>query len=135
MQTRALHSTVTADGTLRLSIDAAELEPGPEDVIVRVDAAPINPTDIFLMLSMADVAQATHRDGVLEIPLAPGLVQAFAARVDKPLVIGTEGAGTVVAAGASPAAQALVGKVVAAHGRMHEESPPLSRSQRSRSTR
>jgi NADPH:quinone reductase len=115
MQTRVFRSTVTADAKLRLSIEDVDLEPGADDVIVRVDAAPINPTDIFLMLSMADVDKAVSKDGVLEAPLAPALVQAFAARVDKPLAIGTEGAGTIVAAGASPAAQALLGKVVAAH--------------------
>jgi len=115
MQTRVFHSTVTADGKLRLSIDDVELDAGPDDVIVRVDAAPINPTDIFLMLSMADVAQAVSRDGVLEVPLAPALLTAFAARVDKPIPIGTEGAGMVIAAGASSAAQALLGKIVALH--------------------
>ncbi|MDX2093566.1 MAG: hypothetical protein SFX73_37335, partial [Kofleriaceae bacterium] len=116
MQARIFHSSLTAGAKLRLSVDTVELgAPGPDEVIVRVDAAPINPTDIFLMTSMADLGRATSQNGVFEAPVAAPLVQFFAARVDKPLPIGTEGAGTVVEAGSAPAAQALLGKVVAAH--------------------
>lgn len=115
MKTRALHSTLTADARLRLTLDDIDLgEPGPEEVIVRVDAAPINPTDLYLMLSMADLARATLDGGALVAPAPAAAVAMSAGRLDKPLPVGTEGAGTVVAAGATPAAQALVGKVVAA---------------------
>jgi NADPH2:quinone reductase len=116
MQARIFHSTLTAGAKLRLTVDTVDLgAPGPDEVIVRVDAAPVNPTDIFLMTSMADLARGATQDGVLEAPVAAPLVQFFAGRVDKPLPIGTEGAGTVIEAGSSPAAQALLGKVVAAH--------------------
>lgn len=117
MQARVLHSTLTADARIRLTLDAVDLPaPGPDEVVVRVDAAPVNPTDVVLMLSFADLAAATTRDGVLEAPVPPPVAQAFAARGGQPLVVGTEGAGTVVAAGSSPAAQALVGKIVSAVG-------------------
>jgi NADPH:quinone reductase-like Zn-dependent oxidoreductase len=115
MKARALHSTLTADARLRLSLDEIDLgEPGPDEVIVRVDAAPINPTDLYLMLSTADLSRATMEGGALVAPVPAGAVAMSAGRLDKPLPIGTEGAGTVVAAGASPSAQALVGNVVAA---------------------
>jgi NADPH:quinone reductase-like Zn-dependent oxidoreductase len=113
MKARALHSTLTADARLRLSLDEIDLgEPGPDEVIVRVDAAPVNPTDLYLMLSMADLSRASLEGSVLVAPVPAAAVAMSAGRVDKPLPIGTEGAGTVVAAGAN--AQALVGKIVAA---------------------
>jgi NADPH2:quinone reductase len=115
MQARALHSTVTSDARLRLTLEEIDLgEPGPDEVIVRVDAAPVNPTDLYLMLSMADLSRATNEGGALVAPVSGAVVAMSAGRLGKPLPVGTEGAGTVVAAGASPAAQALVGKVVAA---------------------
>jgi NADPH:quinone reductase-like Zn-dependent oxidoreductase len=115
MKARALHSTLTADARIRLALEDIDLgEPGAEEVIVRVDAAPVNPTDLYLMLSMADLSRATMEGGALVAPVPAGAVAVSAGRLDTPLPIGTEGAGTVVAAGTSPAAQALVGKVVAA---------------------
>jgi NADPH:quinone reductase-like Zn-dependent oxidoreductase len=117
MKARALHSTLTADARIRLTLDDVDLgDPAADEVILRVDAAPVNPTDLYLMLSMADVSRATAADGALVAPVPAGVVAVFASRIDKPLPVGTEGAGTVVAAGASPAAQALLGKVVAAAG-------------------
>jgi NADPH:quinone reductase-like Zn-dependent oxidoreductase len=115
MKARALHSTLTADARLRLTLDEVDLgEPGADEIIVRIDAAPINPTDLYLMLSMADLSRATLEGGALVAPVPAAVVAMSAGRIDKPLPVGSEGAGTVVAAGASPAAQALVGKVVAA---------------------
>lgn len=117
MKARELHSTLTEDGTLRLSIDDVDLgEPAADEVIVQVEAAPINPTDLFLMLSMADLGKASLRGGALEAPVPPGVTKVFAGRLGQPLPVGTEGAGTVVAAGAS--AQALLGKRVGANGGM-----------------
>jgi NADPH:quinone reductase len=108
---------VTTDGTLRLTIDPVDLgEPGPDEVIVRIEAAPVNPTDIFLMLSMADLAQARAVDGALEAPVPPGVTKVFAGRLDQPLTVGSEGAGTVVAGGANQ--EALIGKRVGANGGM-----------------
>ena len=113
MKARELQSTLTADGTLRLTI--AELEvppPAADEAIVRIEAAPVNPTDIFLMLSMADLARARLVDGALEAPVPPVVVGVFAGRLGQPLAVGSEGAGTVVEAGASAQAQALLGKRV-----------------------
>jgi NADPH:quinone reductase-like Zn-dependent oxidoreductase len=113
MKARSLHSTLTADAKIRISLSEIDLgEPGADEVIVRVDAAPVNPTDLYLMLAMADLTRATTEGGALVAPVPAAVVAMAAGRVDKPVPIGTEGAGIVVAAGAN--AQALVGKIVAA---------------------
>jgi NADPH:quinone reductase-like Zn-dependent oxidoreductase len=114
MHARALRSTLTADAHIKLTLVDVDLgEPGSDDVIVRIDAAPVNPTDTFLMLSMADLSRATIVDGAVVAPVPPGVTAAFAGRIDQALPVGSEGAGTVVAAGSSAAAQALLGKIVA----------------------
>lgn len=119
MKAHALHSTLTADGHIRLTLDEVDLgDPGPDEVIVRVDATPVNPTDLALMLSGADLSRATASAGTVVAPVPAGVLKVFASRIDRPLPLGTEGAGTVVAAGASPAAQALAGKLVASSGGM-----------------
>ncbi len=128
MKARELHSTLTADGTIRLTIDEVDLgdELHPSDVIVRVDAAPVNPTDLFLLLSMADLSRASVSGGALVAPVPPAVLKTFDKRIDQPLTVGSEGAGTVIAAGSSEAAQALLGKVVATNGGMfatHRKMP------------
>lgn len=100
-----------------MTIDDVDLgDPGPDEVIVRVEAAPVNPTDIFLMLSMADLSRAKVAGGVLEAPVPPAVTNFFSGRIGQALPVGSEGAGTVIAAGAS--GQALVGKRVGASGGM-----------------
>ncbi len=117
MQARSLHSTLSDDATIRLSLTDIDLgEPSADEVIVRVDAAPVNPTDIYLMLSMADLSRASVVDGAVVAPVPRAVVDVFAKRLGQALPIGVEGAGTVVAAGSGAGAQALLGKVVAAAG-------------------
>jgi NADPH:quinone reductase len=116
-----LRSLVTPDQTVELFLDTAEVpEPGPNEVLIRVEAAPINPSDLGLLLAGADVAAAvasgTPDRPVLTAPLPAATMRAMKARVGAPLPAGNEGAGTVVAAGESPAARALLGKQVAAAG-------------------
>jgi len=111
---RQLESTVSEEGRLHLAVGQVALpEPGPDDVMVRVEAAPINPTDLAVLLASANVDSLRALDtGVLaEIP--PRAMKLHRGRLGRPLVAGYEGAGTVVAAGAAPAAQALLGRVVA----------------------
>ena len=56
---RQLRSLVTPQSELRLSVSTVDTpRPGPRDVLVRVEAAPINPSDLALLLAMADVSQA-----------------------------------------------------------------------------
>jgi len=116
-----LRSLVRADQTLELFLDTVEVpEPGPGEVVVRVEAAPINPSDLGLLLAGADVTAAVVGGSadrpVVTAPLPDAAMRAVAGRVGIPMPAGNEGAGTVVAAGTSAAAAALLGKTVAAAG-------------------
>jgi NADPH:quinone reductase-like Zn-dependent oxidoreductase len=118
---RQLRSLIKADGTLELSLTTVPTpEPAADEVVVRVEAAPINPSDLGLLFGPADPT-TLRQSGDAHAPVVTATVpekamRMVAARVGKSLPVGNEGAGTVVAAGASPAAQALVGKVVAVLG-------------------
>lgn len=110
-----LRSTVTSGGELKLNLVPVETgAPGEGEVVVRVEAAPINPSDLGLLLGPADPAQLiAGRDDhgpTLTGPIASDRMGAMKARLDQPLPVGNEGAGTVVAAG--PGAEALLGKTV-----------------------
>jgi NADPH:quinone reductase len=116
-----LRSLVRADQTVELFLEAVEVpEPGPGDVVVRVEAAPINPSDLGLLLAGADVTAAVSTGPadrpVVTVPLPDAAMRALKKRVGVPMPVGNEGAGTVVAAGSSAAAQALLGKSVAVAG-------------------
>src|SRR3984893_4050489 len=116
-----LRSLGTSCGTLALSLPEVPVPtPGANEVLVRVEASPINPSDLGLLIASADMATATVA-GTPERPivtasLGQAAVGALSARLDKSLAVGNEGAGTVVAAGSSSAAQALIGKRVAIAG-------------------
>ena len=116
-----LRSLVKADQSVELFLAAVEVPaPGPGEVVVRVEAAPINPSDLGLLLAGADISAATWTGTadrpVVTAPLPEAAVRAAKGRVGVPMPVGNEGAGTVVAAGSSAAAGALLGKVVAAAG-------------------
>jgi NADPH:quinone reductase len=110
-----LRSTVTGEGDAVIALhECAVRAPAEREVVVRIEAAPINPSDLGLLFGRGDVAKAESLDdGVgLRIPLSAGALAANAARVGIELPAGNEGGGVVVAAGDSPAAQALVGRLV-----------------------
>lgn len=116
-----LRSLVTSEGTLELSLhDVPVPTPAANEVLVRVEASPINPSDLALLTAGADMANATvggtPERPVVTAPLSEGALAGLSARVDVPLPVGNEGAGTVVAAGSSPTAQALLGKTVGIAG-------------------
>jgi NADPH:quinone reductase-like Zn-dependent oxidoreductase len=120
-QSLQLRSLLTPDGVLELSLARVPTPmPKADEVLIRVEATPINPTDMSLLLATADLA-TLERAGTADEPVArakvgqPGL-RAMAARFGQSLPVGSEGAGTVVAAGDAPEAQALLGKTVAAAG-------------------
>jgi hypothetical protein len=79
---------------------------------VRIQAAPVNPSDLLLLFANGDVDEAVPIEGGFRIPLGPAALAANAARIGVPMQAGNEGGGTVVAAGSSPEAQALLGRVV-----------------------
>ncbi len=116
-----LRSLIKRSGELELSL--AEVEtPTPRggEVLVRVEAAPINPSDLGLLTGPADLATATV-GGTAERPVVTARVpeaamRVMAARLDQSMPVGNEGAGTVMAAGDSAAAQALLGRRVAVLG-------------------
>ena len=116
-----LQSLVRADNTLELFLVTVPVpEPGPTEVLIRVEASPVNPSDLGLLLAGADVPAATVAGPpdrpVITAPIPEAAMRGLAARVGTPMPAGNEGAGTVVAAGTSEAAQALLGKKVAAAG-------------------
>lgn len=114
---RQLFSTVTEDGALDLSIrDVPVPTPTDDQVLVKVAATPINPSDLAVLLSAADPNGFEASSDGARGPIPEAARRFTAPRAGKPLPIGNEGAGTVVAAGDDPAAQALIGKTVAAAG-------------------
>jgi NADPH:quinone reductase len=124
---RQLRSLVTPDGKVELSLVTVDVPPpGPDDVVVRVEASPINPSDLGLMLAGADLGTARTSgpsdDPVVVASLPPASLRALSARVGQSLPVGNEGAGTVVDSGSAELARALMGKTVAvAGGAMYSE--------------
>src|SRR5262244_1985376 len=116
-----LRSIVKKDGSLEISLVSVPTpEPKPEEVIVRVDASPINPSDQGLLFGGADLSTAkasgTPDRPVVTATVPPAALKAVGGRLDQSLPVGNEGAGVVVRAGTTPAAQALMGKTVAILG-------------------
>jgi NADPH:quinone reductase len=116
-----LQSLVKGDQTLEVFLaDAGVPEPGPDDVIVAVEAAPINPSDLGLLFAGADMTAAVVSGSaerpVVTAPIPPSAMRALGGRIGTPMPVGNEGAGAVVAAGSSAVAQALLGKTVAVAG-------------------
>jgi NADPH:quinone reductase-like Zn-dependent oxidoreductase len=113
---KQLFTLISSDGKLEMSLkDVNVPAPKSHEVIVRVEAAPINPSDMWPMFGPANLAKAQLSDDkqTLSAPLYPGMLSRIKSRLDQVLPIGNEGAGTVVAAGDSEVAQALMGKTVA----------------------
>ncbi len=116
-----LRSLITPEGVLELSLVSVPVPtPAADEVIVRVEAAPINPSDLGLLFGGADMTTAqaagTPESPVVSATVPPVVMAAMAGRVGDSLPVGNEGAGVVIAAGDSPAAQALLGKTVAILG-------------------
>jgi NADPH:quinone reductase-like Zn-dependent oxidoreductase len=118
---KELRSSVSPEGTLQLSLlDVPLGELSANEVLIRVEASPINPSDLGLLFAGADMTSATVSgtadDPVVTAPIAEGVMRALGGRVGISMPAGNEGAGTVVAAGSSDEAQSLMGKTVAAAG-------------------
>ncbi|HWA60088.1 MAG TPA: zinc-binding dehydrogenase [Caulobacteraceae bacterium] len=116
-----LRSLVKSSGELELSLAKVPVpEPGPDEILVRVEATPINPSDLGLLLGPADVSAlkvaGSGTDAVVTAPVPAAAMRAMAARVDQSMPVGNEGAGVVIKAGSSPEAQGLLGRTVAILG-------------------
>lgn len=110
-----LRSTITADGMLRLHLERVVLpEPGPGQLLVRIEAAPINPSDLSLLFGPADMETLALEGQVLTARIPDRAMPAVKGRIGQSLPVGNEGAGTVVEAG--PDRRHLIGKRVAMLG-------------------
>ena len=112
-----LRSKIREDNVLELSLTDIEIpQPGPNEVLVKVEAAPLNPSDLALLFGPADMTTAKVSGSsdrpVIEANIPEGLMKMVKPRIGQSLAVGNEGAGTVIAAGESEAAQALLGKLV-----------------------
>jgi NADPH:quinone reductase-like Zn-dependent oxidoreductase len=116
-----LRSLIKKSGELELSLlNVPTLEPGPDEVVVRVEATPINPSDLGLLTGAADLSTA-KASGTRELPVVTAKVpeagmRAMAGRLDESMPVGNEGAGVVVKTGSSDAAKALMSKTVSMIG-------------------
>jgi len=108
-------------GELELSLLRVPVpDPHTDEVLVRIEASPLNPSDLGLLFGAADMTTAVY-SGTADHPVVtatipPARMSAVAARLDQSMPVGNEGAGVVIAAGASGEAQALLGKTVALIG-------------------
>jgi NADPH2:quinone reductase len=124
---RRVVSLLRASGELEVTLDIqATPVPGDGELLLRVEAAPLNPADIKLMFCAIPPGQLTANGKgearAVRGTVGPGQLAALAARIDVPLAAGNEGAGLVVAAGGSPTAQALLSqRVSVAAGGMFSE--------------
>ena len=116
-----LRSLVQADGQLQITLESTPVpSPGADEVLIQVQATPINPSDMGLLFGLADLStlqvSGTADRPVVSARIPEAAMPSMAARVGESMPVGNEGAGLVVAAGASPAAQALLGRTVAVIG-------------------
>lgn len=113
-----LRSTISEDGQLDIRlVEVAMPEPKDKEVVVRIEATPINPSDLGLLFGASDRDTAIVSDGpVVNATVPADKMPGMAGRLGQSLPVGNEGAGTVVAAGAAPEAQALMGRMVSVIG-------------------
>src|SRR5437899_3713862 len=116
-----LRSIVKQSGELELSLVSVPIPaPAPNEVLVRVEASPINPSDLGLLFGAADMSTAqisvTTNGPVVTARIPDRAMKSMAGRLDVSMPVGNEGAGVVVGAGSSDAAQRLLGKTVAVLG-------------------
>lgn len=116
-----LRSLVKSSGELELSLGRTVIRtPAPDEVVVRIEASPINPSDIGLLFGAADMSTAKASGSadhpVVTASIPERFLKSMAGRLDQSMPVGNEGAGVVVEAGVSGAAQALLGKTVAVIG-------------------
>lgn len=116
-----LRSLIKTSGELEISlVDVPTPEPADDEVVVRIEAAPINPSDLGLLVGAADMSTAkasgTKEAPVITAKVPGGAMRAMGARLDQSLPVGNEGAGVVIKTGSSDAAKTLMGKTVAMIG-------------------
>src|SRR6202043_135993 len=116
-----LRSLIKKNGELEISLlRVPTREPSADEVVVRIEASPINPSDLGLLVGAADMTSAkasgTKDAPVITAKVPEAAMRAMAARLDESMPVGNEGAGVVIKTGSSDAAKALMGKTVAMIG-------------------
>ena len=116
-----LRSLITEDAVLKIGLTAAPIpEPAADEIVIKMEAAPLNPSDMALLTLHADLSTGrttgSGADTVFTADIPAHLMNSVTARIGKSLPVGNEGSGTVVRAGSGDAAQALLGKIVAVVG-------------------
>ena len=114
-------STVTDAGELRLELIEKPIPtPKENEIVIKIEATPINPSDQGVMFGLSDIGAAktsgSGKDTVLTVPVSAQGLRVMKARLGQPLAVGNEGSGTVVATGSSDLAKSLAGKTVAVMG-------------------
>jgi NADPH:quinone reductase-like Zn-dependent oxidoreductase len=116
-----LRSLIKSSGELEISLQSVPTSaPGPDEVVVRVEATPINPSDLGLLTGAADLATAkasgSKANPVITAKVPEAGMTAMAGRLDQSMPVGNEGAGVVISTGSSDKAKALMGKTVSMIG-------------------
>ncbi len=110
---KQITSTLAADGMLTVTLtDHTFADPTGREVLVQIEAAPINPSDLAMLFGPADLANASYSPGKIVAPMPEPAMRAMAGRIGDELPVGNEGAGTVIAAGDDAYARSLIGKRV-----------------------
>ena len=120
---KQIKSKISKEGLLTISLDEVEVpEPGDDQVLIKVQATPINPSDLGLLVGPADISslKEVEKGSLVEMKVPDGLIRSVAARFDQNLPVGNEGAGIVESSGKG--AEHLIGKTVGlAGGAMYSE--------------
>ena len=120
LKSKEIRSEITSEGKLNLSIVTSDVPaPSDDEVLIKVEASPINPSDLGLLISFAaDLdsisSQGSGDDTVTSMGIHPGLMQSMKPRIDKSMKVGNEGGGVIVDAGKN--AKNLIGKTVGVAG-------------------
>jgi len=111
---KQIFTTLESDGTLTVEVASSEFpEPEGNQVLVRMEAAPINPSDLALLLGPADLENAEYSPGKIVAKMPEPFNSGAKGRHGQRLPVGNEGAGEVIATGDGDMAKALMGKRVA----------------------
>ena len=112
---KQITSTVTDEGKLEIAITESERPiPGDDEVLIQVEATPINPSDLGLLIGPGDINTLKAEDSKIIMDVPKAIMGAMEPRLNKPMPVGNEGSGVVIEAGAN--AQELLGKVVSVVG-------------------
>ena len=120
LKSKEIRSEITSEGKLNLSIVTSDVPtPNDDEVLIKVEASPINPSDLGLLISFAaDLdsisSQGSGDDTVTTMGIHPGLMQSMKPRIDKSMKVGNEGGGVIVDAGKN--VKNLIGKTVGVAG-------------------